>query len=39
MGLSERSIVSGNNTVLSFVFQYEFLFHNALTACVYTISS
>ena len=29
----------GDNTVLSFVFLYNYLFHNALTTCVYTITS
>ena len=39
MGLSEREVVCGDNTVLSFVFLYAYLFHNALTTCVYTITS
>ena len=36
MGLSG---VCGDNPFLSLVFLLEFLFHNALTTCVYTITS
>ena len=38
MGISWE-VVRGDNTVLSFVFLYEFLFHKALTTWVYTIIS